>query len=71
MKLEVPGPDLPDDTPLEEVQFSTRIQNALSNAGFKTVAEVREASDAALFSLQNVGWKSLRQIRALGRTVQK
>ena len=67
MKLEVPGPDLPEDTPLEEIKFSTRVRNALRDAGFKTVGEVRGTSDAALFSLQNLGWKSLRELRALRR----
>ena len=37
-----PTPELPDDTPIERVLFSTRIQNALRAADLKTVDEVRE-----------------------------
>ena len=39
-----PKTELPDDTPIERVIFSTRIQNALRAAGLKTVGEVREVS---------------------------
>jgi DNA-directed RNA polymerase alpha subunit len=42
---------IPDNTPIREVQFPTRIKNALFAAGLKTVGEVREMSDAALLSL--------------------
>ena len=35
-----PRPELPDDTPLERVRLSTRIKNALSAAGMKTVGAV-------------------------------
>ena len=41
-----PAPELPDDTPLNKVRFSSRIRNAISAAGWKTVGEIREASDA-------------------------
>ena len=44
-----PAPELPDDTPIDNVRFSTRIRTALAAAGWKTVGEIREASDAALF----------------------
>src|SRR5450432_969584 len=50
-----PAPDLPDDTSIENVRFSTRIRNALNGAGMKTIGEIREASDATLLSLQNCG----------------
>src|SRR5882724_7140309 len=43
-----PAPELPDDTPIENVRFSTRVRNALTTAGLKTVGEIREASDATL-----------------------
>ena len=39
-----PTPELPDDTPIREVQFPTRIKDALFAAGIKTVGEVRETS---------------------------
>ena len=34
--------------PIEKVRFSTRIRNALTAAGWKTVGEIREASDETL-----------------------
>ena len=50
-----PTPELPDDTLIGDVRFATRIRNALNAAGLKTVGEVREASDATLLSLQDLG----------------
>ena len=40
-----PAPELPDDTSIENVRFSTRVRNALTTGGVKTVGEIREASD--------------------------
>src|SRR6266850_3986475 len=50
-----PAPELPDDTPIENVRFSTRVRNALITAGLKTVGEIREASDAMLFRISERG----------------
>ena len=61
--MHVPAPELPDDTPLKNVRFSTRIQNALTAGGLKTVGEVRELSDATLLSLQDLGKASLAELR--------
>jgi DNA-directed RNA polymerase alpha subunit len=58
-----PAPELPDDTTLENVRFSTRIRNAITAAGWKTVGEVREASDATLLSLPDVGPGSVAHLR--------
>ena len=58
-----PTPELPDDTPIEQIRFSARIRNALNEAGLKTVGEVREASDATLLSIQKLGRGSLRYLR--------
>jgi DNA-directed RNA polymerase alpha subunit len=58
-----PTPELPDDTPVERVLFSTRIQSALRAAGLKTVGEVREVSDATLISLPDFGRGSLSDLR--------
>ena len=58
-----PTPELPDDIPIERVQFSTRIQNALRAADLKTVGEVREASDETLISLPDFGRGSLSNLR--------
>jgi DNA-directed RNA polymerase alpha subunit len=58
-----PTPELPDDTPIERVLFSTRIQNALRAADLKTVGEVREISDETLISLPDFGRASLSDLR--------
>jgi DNA-directed RNA polymerase alpha subunit len=58
-----PTPALPDDAPIEGVRLSTRIRNALNAAGLKTVGEVREASDATLLSLQDLGQGSVDHLR--------
>jgi hypothetical protein len=36
-----PAPELPDDTPIENVRFPTRVRNTLNTAGVKTVGEMR------------------------------
>ena len=50
-----PTPELPDDTPIEDVRFPTRIRNVLAAAGLKTVGEVRETADETLLSFQDLG----------------
>jgi hypothetical protein len=62
-----PAPELPDDTPVENVRFTTRIRKTLQYAGIKTIGDVREVSDAALLSLPDFGSGSLSYLReALG-----
>jgi DNA-directed RNA polymerase alpha subunit len=58
-----PAPELPDDTPIDNVRFSTRIRTAVTAAGWKTVGEIREASDATLLSLQDLGKGSVAHLR--------
>ena len=58
-----PAPELPDDTPIENVRFSTRIRNAVTAIGWKTVGEIREASDATLLGLQDLGPGSVTSLR--------
>ena len=58
-----PAPKLPDDTLVENVRFSTRIRNALNSSGLKTVGEIREAPDATLLSLQDLGKSSVTHLR--------
>jgi hypothetical protein len=60
-----PTPELPDDTPIENVRFSTRIRNALNAAGIKTVGHIREASDATLLNLQDPGPLSVAHLREM------
>ena len=58
-------PEPPDNTPIREIRFPTRIENALFAAGLKTVGEVREMSDAALLALPDFGKTSVAQLRDL------
>jgi DNA-directed RNA polymerase alpha subunit len=58
-----PTPELPDNVPIREVQFPTRIKNALFAAGLKTVGEVRETSDETLLSLPDFGKTSVGYLR--------
>jgi DNA-directed RNA polymerase alpha subunit len=58
-----PTHELPDDTPLEQVELSARIRNAMATAGLKTVGEVRETSDTTLLSFQNLGPGSVAHLR--------
>lgn len=57
------APELPDNTPLTNVQFPTRIWNALRASDWKTVGEIREATDAALLSLPDLGRGSVARLR--------
>jgi DNA-directed RNA polymerase alpha subunit len=58
-----PTPELPDDTPIADVRFPTRIRNVLATAGLMTVGEVREIADETLLSFQDVGPTSVAQLR--------
>ena len=60
-----PAPELPDDTAIENVRFSIRIRNAVTAAGWKTVGEIREASDATLLGLQDLGPGSVTSLREI------
>jgi DNA-directed RNA polymerase alpha subunit len=58
-----PTPELPDDTPIEDVRFPTRIWNVLAAAGLKTVGEVRGTADETLLSFQDLGPGSITLLR--------
>jgi DNA-directed RNA polymerase alpha subunit len=58
-----PTPELPDDTPISDVEFPSRIRNVLAAAGLKTVGEVRETSDEILLSFQDLGKASVAHLR--------
>jgi DNA-directed RNA polymerase alpha subunit len=65
-----PTPELPDDTPIEDVRFPTRIRNVLAAAGLTTVGEVRETADETLLSFQDLGPNSVKRLReVLGPSV--
>jgi hypothetical protein len=64
-----PAPELPDGTLIQNVRFSTRIRKALNAEGMKTIGEIREASDAKLLSLPDLGKGSIAHLRqTLGLT---
>lgn len=56
-------PELPDLTLIERVRLSTRIRNALNKIG-----DIREASDATLLSLPDLGSGSVREKLGLPST---
>ena len=58
-----PTPELPDDTPISEVELPPRIRNVLVAAGLQTVGEVRETSDEILLSFQDLGMTSVAHLR--------
>jgi DNA-directed RNA polymerase alpha subunit len=58
-----PAPEIPDDTPIDNVRFSSRIRNALTVTGWTTVGEIREVSDATLLGLPNLGKGSVAHLR--------
>jgi hypothetical protein len=58
-----PTPELPDDTPIGDVELSPRIRRILAAWGLKTVGEVRQSSDERLFSLPKLGPRSVAYLR--------
>ena len=58
-----PIPELPDNTPISDVEFPARIRQVLSAAGLKMVGEVREMSDEALLALPDFGKVSIAHLR--------
>ena len=66
MTLLRPTPMLPDETVLDAIALPTRIRNPLKFYGLKTVGDVREASDASLFSKILVWDRSSFAARCLG-----
>jgi DNA-directed RNA polymerase alpha subunit len=58
-----PTPELADDTPIDRIRFPTRIRNVLAAERLKTVGEVREASDAMLMTLPDLGRGSIAYLR--------
>jgi DNA-directed RNA polymerase alpha subunit len=63
MKKFNPDPNLPDDLSIHQVRLRPAIKRALAAAGLKTLGDVRKTSDAMLFSIQSLGWKSVMRLR--------
>ena len=63
-----PSPDVPDDTEINQIRWPTRILAVLTNAGIKTVGEIRETSDADILKFRRGGRQVVAFLRtALGR----
>jgi DNA-directed RNA polymerase alpha subunit len=54
---------LPDEMPIGNVRFSRRSAKALTAAGVKTIGEIRQASDATLLGVQDLGASSIARLR--------
>jgi hypothetical protein len=66
-----PAPELPDDTPIQMVRFSTIIRNALISAGFKTIGDIRAMPNDKLRSKRRIGSGTLVYLRrTLGSTTR-
>jgi DNA-directed RNA polymerase alpha subunit len=58
-----PTPELPDNTPIENIRFPTRLRKVLTAAGLKTVGKVRETADETLLSFQDLGPDSVGHLQ--------
>jgi hypothetical protein len=58
-----PAPELPDDIPIDRVQFPTCIHKALVAGGLGTLGEIRETSNDVLLNLQDLGSGSVFYLR--------
>lgn len=61
---------LSQDTPLEELELTTRTQNALKEAGITNLSELREAQDR-LGEIKGIGPKSVEEITDLINKTEK
>jgi hypothetical protein len=62
-----PVPELPDDTLIEMVRFSTIVRNALTSGGLKTILDIRSMPDSELGRKTRIGRGSVAYLRkALG-----
>lgn len=73
-KVEIVGPvelkvrqklsvDLPDETPIIDIDLPRRIQNVLAANGIRTLGELRIKQDDTLLSFQDMGPRSIAFIR--------
>jgi hypothetical protein len=58
-----PSPELPDDMLIANVELPPKVRQALNSAGLRTVGEVREAPDAKILQIQDIGESSLALLR--------
>lgn len=66
-----PSPDLLDTTLIETVRLPPTVREALTNAGLKTIGEVRAATADELYAIVDIGANSVTYLRlALGHPVR-
>jgi len=58
-----PSPELPDDTPIASIELPPKVREALTAAGLRTAGDVREAPDATILRIQDLGETSLALLR--------
>jgi hypothetical protein len=58
-----PAPELPDDTPIADVELPPKVGEALTAAGLRTLGEVREAPDEKIGQIQDIGESSVALLR--------
>ena len=58
-----PSPELPDDTPILNVELPLRVREALVAAGLTTIGEIRETPDKEILRIQHLGTSSLALLR--------
>jgi hypothetical protein len=47
-----PTSEIPDDAPIEQIRLPRNIRHTLTEAGLKTVGDVRKAANETLFGLK-------------------
>lgn len=54
-----PSHELPDDMPVVSLELPRKVRQALTEVGFRTVGRIREARDAEILLIQDLGEGSL------------
>lgn len=58
-----PSPELPDNTPIMNVELPFKLRKALVAAGLDTVGKIRETQDKDVLRIQDIGQNSLALLR--------
>ena len=58
-----PSPELPDDVLIRDVELPSKVRDALTAAGLRTVGEVRDAPDNTILRIQDLSESSLALLR--------
>lgn len=60
-----PSPELPDDMSIANVELPPKVREALTAAGLRTVGDVREAPDAKILRILDLGENWLALLRKI------